>query len=93
MLMTALWLLGCGGVSSTGGSFPIHAYPEVPMAVSQPHEVWIPCSTYGTPEGAIVSKMYCVKEDAVLELQGFVRELDSIIRKYEYATQQINKGN
>ena len=63
------------------------------MAVSQPHEVWIPCSTYGSPEEAIVSDMYCVKENAVLELQSFIRDLDSIIRKYEYATEEINKTN
>ena len=93
MLLTVLWLLGCGGVSSTGGSFPIHAYPQIPLAVSQPHEVWIPCSTYGSPDEAIVSEMYCVKEGAVLELQSFIRDLDSIIRKYEYATEEINKTN
>jgi hypothetical protein len=63
------------------------------MAVSQPHEVWVLCSSYGAPKQAIVSKMYCVKEDAVFELQNFIRDLDSIIRKYEYAIEKINKTN
>jgi len=93
VVLTVLFLLGCGGVSSTGGSFPIHAYPEIPKALSQPHEVWITCSTYGTPKDAVVSKMFCVDQTAILELQSFIRDLDSIVRKYEHATKEINKGN
>ena len=93
MLLTVLWLLGCGGVSSTGGSFPIHAYPQLPMAVSQPHEAWIKCSSLGAPTEAVVHSMYCIDEKYVLELQSFIRDLDSIIKKYEYATKEINKTN
>jgi hypothetical protein len=88
----ALFLLGCANVGSRGGAFPLHAYPHVPKALSQPHEVWIPCSNLGSPKNAVISQMICVDEVELLALQGFVRELDSIVRKYEYAIKTINKA-
>jgi hypothetical protein len=89
----ALFLLGCGAVSSTGGSFPIHAYPVIPKALSEPHEVWVPCSTLGAPKSAVIAQMICVDETDLLELQSFIRNLDSVVRRYEFATKRINKGN
>ena len=91
MGLIALFLLGCGGVSNTGGSFPVHAYPTIPKALSQPHEVWIPCSSLGSPKNAVISQMICVDEEELLSLQSFIRNLDSVVRKYEYATKRINK--
>lgn len=89
----ALFLLGCGAVSSTGGSFPLHAYPVVPKALAEPHEVWIPCAELGAPKSAAIAQMICVNETDLIELQSFIRNLDSVVRRYEYATKRINKGN
>ena len=88
-----LLVLGCGGVSSTGGSFPIHAYPVLPLAMTQPEKVWLRCDGLGANPKSIEAQMYCVEGTHVVELQKFIQELDSIVRKYEHATNAINMGN
>ena len=95
-MILAVWivssLLGCANVGSRGGAFPLHAYPPIPKALSQPHEVWIPCVDLGSPKNAVISQMVCVDEMELLALQSFIRSLDSIVRKYEYAIKTINKA-
>ena len=88
-----LLLLGCGGVGSTGGSFPIHAYPRLPLAMTDPGKVWLRCDDLGANPKSVEAEMYCVEGTHVSELQRFIRELDSIVRKYENATNAINLGN
>jgi hypothetical protein len=94
-LLAIIWLialsvaLGC--VSGSSGPYPTYAYPQLPEAVSNPHEVWVKCSSLGAPSEAVVSKMYCVNEDAYFELRKFVVELDSLVQKYENTINEINK--
>ena len=93
-LLLSIWTialfvaLGC--VSGSSGPYPTYAYPQLPVAVSDPHEVWVKCSSLGAPPDAIVSKMYCVDEGAYFELRQFVIELDSMVRKYENTIKEIN---
>lgn len=92
--LASIWLialfvaLGC--VSGSSGPYPTFAYPIVPSAVSNPHDVWVKCSSLGAPSEAILSKMYCVDEQEYFALRAFVIELDSVVRKYENTIKEIN---
>ena len=90
---TLLLLLGCGSVSSTGGSFPLHAYPRLPLAMTDPGKVWIRCDDFGGHPSAVEARMYCVEHTHLIDLKRFIQELDSVVRKYEFATNRINTGN
>ena len=84
LLITGIILfavLGCG--SGTNVFYPLHAKPDIPLAVGDPHDVWVMCSDYGAPPDAIVHDMYCVKEDHVIELRKFIILQDALIEKYE----------
>ena len=74
-------VLGCG--SGTNVLYPLHARPNIPLAVGEPHDVWVMCSDYGAPPEAIVRDMYCVKEDDVIELRKFIILQNALIEKYE----------
>ena len=92
--LITIWLialfvaLGC--VSGSSGPYPTFNYPIVPSAIANPNDVWVKCSSLGAPPEAIVSKMYCVDEDAYFELRKCVIELDSVVRKYENTINEIN---
>ena len=88
--LTTLFLFGCGNeISPT--TFPIHNYPPVPDAISQPHNIFIPCAELGAPANTVVSQMVCVDEGSLLELQSFIRSIDAILMTYEYTLKRINQ--
>ena len=91
-VLVALLLLGCGSVSS-GGSYPILAYPALPKAVSEPGKVWLRCGSYGGHPDSIEAPMYCVEEIYGEDLKKYIQKLDSIYWKYTYALEEINKSN
>ena len=74
-LLASIWLisllLALGCVSGISGGYPTFNYPLVPLAVSDPHNVWVKCSSLGAPEAAVISKMYCVDEGEYLDLRRF----------------------
>ena len=83
--------VGCQSANSDG-PIPLQAYPPLPMAVNEPDKVWIRCGTFGGHPDAVESEMFCVDESHVLALKQYLQKLDSMVRKYEYAIEQINSN-
>ena len=82
MLVIILFVaLGSGCVSSgSGGPYTVHARPPLPFAVTTPHKAFIKCG----------DDYYCISPEHLESLRVFVIEMDSLVRKYEHATEIIN---
>lgn len=77
--MTLCLLLGC--VSSSGTALlPIHKRPDLPKAITEPHEVFLKCGEY-----------YCVDEVHLEQLRVYTIEMDALVKKYENATEVFNE--
>jgi len=64
-------VLGCG--SGTNALYPLHARPEMPLAVYQPASAFIICG----------DDYYCIAPEHLEDLRKFIILQNSLIEKYE----------
>ena len=80
IILILLCLPGCVSGNKSGG-FPIHARPVLPKAIVEPEKVFVKCG----------DDYYCVSPEDLDALRVYTIEMDSLVRKYEYATDVINE--
>tara|TARA_Y100000296_G_scaffold68883_1_gene82309 strand:+ start:1090 stop:1413 length:324 start_codon:yes stop_codon:yes gene_type:complete len=80
-------LLGYGCVSGGDGPYKIYAYPILPLAVTNPSEVFLQCDS---DPRTVESLYYCVEGSHLSALRKFVTELDGLVRKYQNQIEVIN---
>jgi hypothetical protein len=80
IILVLLFPPGCVS-GNKSGAFPIHARPVLPRAVVEPDEVFVKCG----------DDYYCVTPEDLNDLRVYTIEMDSLVRKYEYATGVINE--
>jgi len=68
-------LLALGCVSGSNTYYPLQKRPVVPSVAIGDPDVWVKCSSYGSPPEAIVSRMYCVELVHVEELRRYIIEM------------------
>ena len=88
--MVGLLALGC--VSGSNTYYPLQKRPVVPNIAMGDPDVWVDCSSYGSPPEAIISKMYCVGEEHVKQLRRYVIEMDALVDKYENTLETHNSS-
>lgn len=79
-ILILLWVLGCAS-GSNQGAYPIHARPVLPKAIVEPAKVFLKCG----------DDYFCIAPEHLEELRVYTIEMDSLVRKYEYATGVINE--
>ena len=76
-----LVVLGIGCAASSGSpKFPVHARPYLPMAVSEPSEVFLKCG----------DDYFCISPEHLGGLREYTIRMDSLVIKYENATEILN---
>ena len=87
--MLAITLLVVAGCAGTKGApvFPVHARPYVPRAILEPHEVFLRCDD--NPD-SVESLYYCIEAIDLEQLRVYTIKMDSLVRKYENATKELN---
>lgn len=76
-----LVVLGIGCAASSGSpKFPVHARPYLPMAVSEPSEVFLKCG----------DDYFCISPEHLKGLREYTIRMDSLVLKYEEATKILN---
>jgi|TARA_B110000467_G_C17942874_1_gene275842 hypothetical protein len=80
IILILLWLPGCVS-GNKSGAFPIHARPVLPKALVEPDKAFVKCG----------DDYYCVTLEDLNGLRVYTIEMDSLVRKYEYATGVINE--
>ena len=80
-------LPGYGCVSGGDGPYKIYAYPILPLAVTNPSEVFLQCDS---DPRTVESLYYCVEGSHLSALRKFVTELDGLVRKYQNQIEVIN---
>ena len=88
--MVGLLALGC--VSGSNTYYPLQKRPVVPSVAIGDPDVWVKCSSYGSPPEAIVSRMYCVELVHVEELRRYIIEMDALVSKYENTIETHNSS-
>jgi hypothetical protein len=88
LVITLLVCLGTGCVSDSGGKFPIHARPFMPLAITEPSKVFLRC---GGNSDAVESLYYCIETQHLEELREFTIRMFSLVEKYEHATRVLNE--
>ena len=78
ILFVVLGLESCR--SSGGGPYIIHNRPPLPFAVTSPHKAFIKCG----------DDYYCISPEHLESLRVVVVKMDSLVRKYEHATEILN---
>ena len=80
--MLAITLLVVAGCAGTKGApvFPVHARPYVPRAIVEPQEVFLKCG----------DDYFCIDLAHLNDLRVYIIEMDSLVRKYENATKELN---
>ena len=73
-------LLGCVSGISGKELLPIHARPVLPKALVQPEKTFIKCG----------DDFYCITPEDLDGLRVWVLETQSLINKYEHATEVLN---
>ena len=73
-------LLGCVSGISGKELLPIHARPILPKALVQPEKTFIKCG----------DDFYCITPEDLDGLRVWVLETQSLINKYEHATEVLN---
>ena len=80
LVIIPLVVLGIGCAASSGSpKFPIHARPYVPMAVSEPENVFFKCGVF-----------FCISPEHLGGLREYTIRMDSLVIKYENATEILN---
>lgn len=82
-VLFCIWLLlvgGCVGTTFSGGSFPIHARPELPKALVSPEETFIKCG----------DDYFCLTGEDLEGLRRWVIRIQGVVEKYEHAQETIN---
>ena len=80
IILILSWLPGCVS-GNKSGAFPIHARPTLPKALVEPAKVFLECG----------DDYFCIAPEHLEELRVYTIEMDSLVRKYEYATGVINE--
>ena len=73
-------LLGCVSGISGKELFPIHARPVLPKAMVQPEETFVPCEDH----------FLCVTPEYLEGLRIYLLSMQSLVNKYEHATEEPN---
>ena len=73
-------LLGCVSGISGKELLPIHARPILPKALVQPEKTFIKCG----------DDFYCITPEDLDGLRVWVLSTQSLINKYEHATEMLN---
>ena len=73
-------LLGCVHGISGKELFPIHARPILPKAVVQPEKTFVPCGDH----------YLCVTPEDLEGLRIYLLSMQSLLNKYEHATEVLN---
>ena len=73
-------LLGCVSGISGKELFPIHARPVLPKALVEPEKAFVKCG----------DDYYCIYEQDLEHLRIWVVSMQSLLNKYEYATEVLN---
>ena len=73
-------LLGCVSGISGKELFPIHARPVLPKAMVQPEETFVPCGDH----------YLCVTPEDLEGLRVYLLSMQSLLNKYEHATEVLN---
>ena len=75
-----LGLLGCVSGISDKELFPIHARPVLPKALVEPEKAFVKCG----------DDYYCIYEQDLEHLRIWVISVQSLLNKYEHATEVLN---
>ena len=73
-------LLGCVSGISGKELFPIHARPPLPNALIEPDRIFSRCG----------DSYYCIDENELESLRVWVISVQSLLNKYEHATEVLN---
>ena len=73
-------LFGCVGGISGKELFPIHARPITPKALVSPEETFVRCG----------DDYYCVTPENLEGLRVWTLSVQSLLNKYEHATEVLN---
>ena len=73
-------LLGCVSGISGKELFPIHARPIPPKALVEPEKAFLKCG----------DDFYCIYEQDLENLRIWVISVQSLLNKYEHATEVLN---
>ena len=73
-------LLGCVSGISGKELFPIHARPVLPKAMEQPEKTFVPCGDH----------YLCVTPEDLEGLRIYLLSMQSLVNKYEHATEVLN---
>jgi hypothetical protein len=80
IILALLVLLGCVSGISGKELLPIHARPVLPKALIQPEKTFIKCG----------DDFYCITPEDLNGLRVWVLSTQSLINKYEHATEVLN---
>jgi hypothetical protein len=80
IILALLVLLGCVSGISGKELLPIHARPILPKALIQPEKTFIKCG----------DDFYCITPEDLDGLRVWVLSTQSLINKYEHATEVLN---
>ena len=73
-------LLGCVSGISGKELFPMHARPPLPNALIEPDRIFSRCG----------DSYYCIDENELESLRVWVISVQSLLNKYEHATEVLN---
>ena len=73
-------LLGCVSGISGKELFPIHARPPLPNVLIEPDRIFSRCG----------DSYYCIDENELESLRVWVISVQSLLNKYEHATEVLN---
>ena len=80
IILALLLLLGCVSGISGKELLPIHARPILPKALVEPDKTFLKCG----------DDFYCITPEDLEGLRVWVLSTQSLINKYEHATEVLN---